>query len=725
MKLIIGLAASESQHMSWLSLIGKIIGNVSCRTSKTPFHHHHVFGQALADPDQLGRESCSISSLFYILLQVYQTGNENAQKLVLKAIDSGGHPCCCLPPDIIYQVLFKRVTEVPKFLDVLEVIFRSTGFASFPVSVIDYQCHFCRYNGGQELERCRQMGVYASTESLSKSCWNMVLPDPWRSFDFYTEYILARMEQPFTLSMVKHIHRLIEVATTQVKSELFARVFYPILTLPTSFGTANTSNRSSIAGQITEACWQMTANLVRQRSICEIFLSSNGLELLLDLCRSPEWSWNVARVLQSMIDIQCQSNDEVDLIENVDIKLTGMGEATALAILEHLLIHHMSYILRSLENQMPSTDNWGIEIPELKAATDTVGSFDSVWVTHLKSLDHLDGNLKTAAALWETTVRLFVHNRAFSSWFSNHSFVKWIELILPVICRYLSNPLVPHWTLYADLFELFLTLSLLSGSSNADHPLKSILEHFSPQRKLSIVYEILLRCSTLERWINPEHPVRSSESEPSRAASLSDGYEADTEPVTLEPVTSQNRPTYLFFPSILPQLLLNFSNWQSQTVANDERSVLFQDFFTAFQRIASICSHPPTATILSNQGLLTILLKKLKPMLINCDASGIRQQVIGMISYLGDQRITPGELQLLVDMLKEDNPPWKDLLPVFLHLIRSDGYRPTYTLSFPGVKVIDEDNENSLQLSNGSIGSFVQVNDIRSEIYTSTKHAMV
>ena len=69
-----------------------------------------------------------------------------------------------------------------------------------------------------------------------------------------------------------------------------------------------------------------------------------------------------------MIGIQCQSNDEVDLVENVDIKLTGMGEATALAILEHLLVHHMSYILRSLESQATSTDNWDIEIPELKEA---------------------------------------------------------------------------------------------------------------------------------------------------------------------------------------------------------------------------------------------------------------------------------------------------------------------------------------------------------------------
>lgn len=715
---------SESRNLSWIPLIGSIIANVSGRNKKTPCHHHHVFGQALANPEQLGRESCSISSLFYFLLQVYHLGSDQVKKLALNAINCGGNPCCCLPPDLIYQMLFERVIEVPEFLNALEVIFRSTGFAAAPVSIIDFQCPFCRFNGGQELERCRRMGVYASTESLSKSCWNVALPDPWRSFDFYTEYVMARLDQPFSLLMVKHIQRLIVVGTSQVKSELFARVFYPILTFPTTNGSASTYDRSSIAGQIKEACWQMTATLVQQRSICELFLSSNGLELLLDLCRSPDWSWNVARVLQSMIGIQCQSDEETDLIENVDIKLTGMGEATALAILEHLLVHHMSYIFQSLEHEKSGLLN--VEIPELKTATDTVGSFDAVWVEHLKTVEHLEGNLKTASALWETTVRLFVHNRAFSSWFANHSFVKWIELIIPVLCNHLSNADAPHWRLYADLLELFLTLSLLSGSPNSEDRLKTILKHFAPKQNLAIVYEILLRCSTLERWIIPENQIRpTTESPPPKNEILSDGYEADEEPVTLEPTTTFHRSTYLFFPAILPELLRNFSHWQSQTTADDERTALFHNFLTVFTRMASICSHPPTATVLSNQGMLTIILNDLKPILIHPDFSGVRQQLLGMVSCLGNQRITPGELQLLIDMLKGENPPWQAILPVFLHLIQVDGYRPTHTLSFPSQKVIDDDEENSMHLSSGSIGSFVQLNDIRSEIYTLTKHAMV
>ena len=493
LKLLPTLIQSESVDLSWIPLIGSIIANVSGRSKKIPCHHHHVFGQALANPaQQLGRESCSISSLFYVLLRVYQLGNDQVKKLVLKAVNCGGHPCCCLPPDAIYQMLFERVTQVPEFLNVLDVIFRSTGFAASAPAMVDFQCHFCRFNGGQELERCRRMGVYASTESLSKSCWNVALPDPWRAFDFYTEYVMARMDEPFSLLVVKHLQRLIPAGTSQVKMEMFARVFYPILTLP-----SGSSDRSSIAGQIRESCWQITATLVQQRSICDLFLSSNGLELLLDLCRSPDWSWNVARVLQSMIGIQLIQLDQ-DLIENVDIRLAN--EALALAILEHLLAHHMAYIFKSLD--------LNLEISELETATETVGSFDAVWVEHLKTFEHLDGNLVTASALWETTVRLFVHNRAFSSWFANHSFVKWIELTIPPLCNHLSKSGAHHWMLYADLLELFLALSLLPGSPNR---LKDVLKHFAPRRNLAAVYEMMLRTSTLERWIVPEHHVRPVE----------------------------------------------------------------------------------------------------------------------------------------------------------------------------------------------------------------------
>nr|CAH0103867.1 unnamed protein product [Daphnia galeata] len=61
------------------------------------------------------------SYVFWLLfIQVYQTANENFQKLVLKAIISGGHPCCCLPLDIIYQVLLERILEVPEYLKTME-----------------------------------------------------------------------------------------------------------------------------------------------------------------------------------------------------------------------------------------------------------------------------------------------------------------------------------------------------------------------------------------------------------------------------------------------------------------------------------------------------------------------------------------------------------------------------------------------------------------------------
>jgi len=69
-----------------------------------------------------------VSSLFYILLQMYRLGEGKTQETALVAM-SRAHPCCCLPPDIIHQNLFERVLEDKLFLDVLDVVFHHTGFA--------------------------------------------------------------------------------------------------------------------------------------------------------------------------------------------------------------------------------------------------------------------------------------------------------------------------------------------------------------------------------------------------------------------------------------------------------------------------------------------------------------------------------------------------------------------------------------------------------------------
>ena len=361
-----------------------------------------------------------------------------------------------------------------------------------------------------------------------------------------------------------------------------------------------------------------------------------------------------------MIGIQLIQLDQ-DLIENVDIRLAN--EALALAILEHLLTHHMAYIFKSLD--------LNLEISELETATETVGSFDAVWVEHLKTFEHLDGNHVTASALWETTVRLFVHNRAFSSWFANHSFVKWIELTIPPLCNHLSKSGAHHWMLYADWLELFLALSLLPGSPNR---LKDVLKHFAPRRNLAAVYEMMLRTSTLERWIVPEHHVRPVEPP---ARNQSDGYEAEEEPVALEPTAPFKKSTKPVKKSVvIEELLRNFSYWQWHT-ADDERSALFQDFLNVFTRTAAICFHPPTATVLSNRGMLAIVLSELKPILIGHpdSSAGIRQQLLRMIISLGKQRITPGELQLHPPRCLESHPNGRISTDSHVELPQPEGYR--------------------------------------------------
>lgn len=66
---------------------------------------------------------------------------------------------------------------------------------------------------------------------------------------------------------------------------------------------------------MTEVCWQVTSVLVEKQSIWELFVDSNGLELVMDFCRWPEWSATVFRVLEVMLLLQFQSEP----IEPMDV----------------------------------------------------------------------------------------------------------------------------------------------------------------------------------------------------------------------------------------------------------------------------------------------------------------------------------------------------------------------------------------------------------------------
>ena len=169
------------------------------------------------------------------MLQVFRLGSGAAQGAALLAL-SRAHPCCCLPPDIIHQQLFERVVEEQLFLDVLDVVFHHTGFALGVSDVHQKPCSICRNNGGVELERCMRMGVYSSSQSLSQSSWNANPQlDPWRSFDFYADYVMERIEQPFSLSIVKLLARIVPDATSQV------------LSLISSISSSSSSSSSSIS----------------------------------------------------------------------------------------------------------------------------------------------------------------------------------------------------------------------------------------------------------------------------------------------------------------------------------------------------------------------------------------------------------------------------------------------------------------------------------------------
>ena len=54
-------------EMEWLSLIGRILTNVTGDRGKLPCHHHRVYGRVLDDPEHLNRQSCSVTSNSLIL----------------------------------------------------------------------------------------------------------------------------------------------------------------------------------------------------------------------------------------------------------------------------------------------------------------------------------------------------------------------------------------------------------------------------------------------------------------------------------------------------------------------------------------------------------------------------------------------------------------------------------------------------------------------------------
>lgn len=85
-------AFPENADAQWIPLVGTIILNVTGRARIIPCHHHHVYGHPLTDPQHIDSQSCSISSMFFILLQAYSIGDEHVQKAALKSM-TRAPPC--------------------------------------------------------------------------------------------------------------------------------------------------------------------------------------------------------------------------------------------------------------------------------------------------------------------------------------------------------------------------------------------------------------------------------------------------------------------------------------------------------------------------------------------------------------------------------------------------------------------------------------------------------
>ena len=85
-------------------------------------------------------------------------------------------------------------------------------------------------------------------------------------------------------------------------------------------------DRWSVLSQMTEVCWQVTSSLVDHSAVWDLFVESNGLELMMDFSRWPEWSPSVFRVLEVMLLLQFESR----AIEPADVGCPEIQVCTAL-----------------------------------------------------------------------------------------------------------------------------------------------------------------------------------------------------------------------------------------------------------------------------------------------------------------------------------------------------------------------------------------------------------
>ena len=363
-------------------------------------------------------------------------------------------------------------------------------------------CSLCRRNGGPD---ARQTSVYYTpSEAFMHHDDGGDANDaasPWTCFDHYLEHITSNMDNAFTLSIVNHLKRLAEDATAHVKYQLFSRVVLPVTgasVLYSGGADDDADQGTSVPSQILDVFWQMTVILVRDWPICQLFLASDGFDLLLQLRKSAHWAGSVAPVVESLVwvyleQLERQGSPESQLHRERSPKSQPEQESTPLTLLDHLLTEYLAYVLRSIR----------LEVPPADASGGVLGP----WTRHLSTFENLEQDLKMASALWETATSLCVSYEPFFRRMCRHPLADWIVngVVQLTVCLSAGDSgRMPCWALYAELLELLLTLShVLDRSSPAvDGQIMAVLRRLpGPGDKLHLICELMLRSCTLERWM--------------------------------------------------------------------------------------------------------------------------------------------------------------------------------------------------------------------------------
>ena len=509
------------------------------------------------------------------------------------------------------------------------------------------------------------------------------------------------LDSELTLAVMRLLNRSARQAAPYVRLQMLIRVARPMLELLPS-STEPPPPPHSISSQMWAHCWNMTTSLVQLPSASQWFVASSGLERLLELSQSTHWVGDVVGVVESLVAAQLRLGAPSEPSEPPLL--------TPLTLFEYLLTAYLRYLVRVLERQtrcrpaldladrcrpvpdangnVKPVDLGGRQSPRDDDADEVWPGCVAVsadWTQHLDGLDASETNLTAAVALWQTAARLTVSDGAFHRWLQPHLLAWRIRKASLQIAVHLSDAQAAHWSTWALLLEHLVTVSLvLSADSpgNYDHTLMAVVQRYSPDdANLALVCELLLRCATLERW---RRQSRSSDAK--RQSSP-----VDEDAATAAPDDDKSRPlTTVEFPWLVVHLLHNLAFWFVGLDADSQAGRRFLDqFLRLFSRMAALAARPAAAAALNRCGVVAVLLGDLKPLLLcsSPDAAALRHLVLRISASLMRHSVSAADLQLLIDLFKEERPPLHQLLAILTDLISVDTHKPTHVLAFPDRQV--------------------------------------